>query len=96
MGVEVFFLAFALLFALLFVIFAMLRQPIKAKFNIFYCGFCYASVAAWMFLLALWLLGFSLPFELLAMLLGMSAMGIWNELMCLVFLFFTQLKRQAK
>jgi len=78
---SLFFLIFALFFVLLFIIFAILRQPIKARFNVFYCGFCYACVAMWGILLLAWVFDVFTPsFELLAILLGMSGMGIWQEL----------------
>jgi len=76
-----FFCGFALLFVLLFVIFAILRPLVKARINVFYCGFCYATTTVWGILLILWFFDvFTPPFELLAILLGMSAMGIWEEL----------------
>ncbi len=79
--IQIFFLVFALLFVSLFIFFAILRPIVKARFNVFYCGFCYSTVTLWVFLLILWFFNvFIPPFELLAILLGMSIMGIWQEL----------------
>jgi cytochrome c biogenesis protein CcdA/thiol-disulfide isomerase/thioredoxin len=59
---------------------AYLKPIVTRKIKVFFCAICYAVAATWLWLLALLILGFKFDTKILALLLGMSVVGIMYQL----------------
>ncbi|OGY22679.1 MAG: hypothetical protein A2113_02195 [Candidatus Woykebacteria bacterium GWA1_44_8] len=64
----------------LYFLLAYFKPVVTKKIKVFYCAICYAVSLTWLWLLALLVLGFKYDTKILAVLLGMSVVGIMYQL----------------